>query len=34
MFYENNRGFHYRTLESLYRESGDTDRNRCTHGIL
>ena len=28
MFYENNRGFHYRTLESLYRESGDTDRNR------
>ena len=28
MFYENNRGFHFRTLESLYRESGDTDRNR------
>ncbi len=28
MFYENNRGFHYRTLESLYREPGDTDRNR------
>ena len=27
-FYENNRGFHFRTLESLYRESGDTDRNR------
>ena len=28
MFYENNRGFHYRTLESLYREPGDTNRNR------
>ena len=28
MFYENNRGFHFRTLESLYRESGDTERNR------
>jgi len=28
MFYENNRGFHFRTLESLYRESGDTTRNR------
>ena len=28
MFYENNRGFHYRTLESLYRELNDTDRNR------
>ena len=27
-FYENNRGFHFRTLESLYRESGDTTRNR------
>jgi len=28
MFYENNRGFHFRCLESLYRESGDTSRNR------
>lgn len=28
MFYENNRGFHFRTLESLYRESGDNTRNR------
>ena len=28
MFYENNRGFHFRTLESLYRESADTDQNR------
>jgi len=28
MFYENNRGFHFRCLESLYRESGDTTRNR------
>lgn len=29
MFYENNRGFHFRTLESLYRESGDNTRNRA-----
>ena len=28
MFYENNRGFHFRCLESLYRESGDNTRNR------
>jgi hypothetical protein len=28
LFYENNRGFHFRCLESLYRESGDTSRNR------
>ena len=28
MFYENNRGFHFRCLESLYRESADTTRNR------
>jgi len=28
MFYENNRGFHFRCLESLYRESSDTSRNR------
>ena len=27
-FYENNRGFHFRTLESLYRESGDSTQNR------
>ena len=28
MFYENNRGFHFRCLESLYRESADSSRNR------
>jgi hypothetical protein len=28
MFYENNRGFPFRCLESLYRESGDNTRNR------
>ena len=28
MFYENNRGFHFRCLESLYRESADSTRNR------
>ena len=28
MFYENNSGFHFRCLESLYRESGDNTRNR------
>ena len=28
MFYENNRGFHFRCLESLYRESADTTQNR------
>ena len=28
MFYENNRGFHFRCLESLFREGADTTRNR------
>ena len=28
MFYENNRGFHFRCLESLYRESADTSQTR------
>jgi len=28
MFYENNRGFHFRCLESLYREGADTTQNR------
>ena len=27
-FFENNRGFHFRTLESLYRESSDSANNR------
>jgi len=29
MFYENNRGFHYRCLESLFRESADNTKNRA-----
>lgn len=28
MFYENNRGFHFRCLESLYREGADTTQTR------
>jgi len=28
MFYENNRGFHFRCLESLFRESSDNTKNR------
>lgn len=28
MFYENNRGFHFRCLESLYREGADTSQTR------
>ena len=28
MFYENNRGFHFRCLESLFREGADTTQNR------
>ena len=28
MFYENNRGFHFRCLESLYREHADTTKTR------
>lgn len=28
LFFENNRAFHFRSLESLYRESSDSNRNR------